>query len=173
MIRHDLELSHEVQGIVRRAPRQDCVAAQIWGRVPKNKILWSDETKIELFGLNAKRRVWRKPGTIPTVKHGGGSITLWGCFTVAGTGRRVRKSTAECSGPQTGQRFTFQQDSKPKHTVKTTQEWLRDTSLNVFEWPSQSPDLNPIEHLWRDLKIAVQQRSPSNPTEFERICREE
>jgi hypothetical protein len=34
-----------------------------------NKILWSDETKIELFGLNAKRHVWRKPGTIPTMKH--------------------------------------------------------------------------------------------------------
>ena len=31
----------------------------------KNKIPWSDETKIELFGLNVKRHVWRKPGTIP------------------------------------------------------------------------------------------------------------
>ena len=37
-----------------------------------NKILWSDETKIELFRLNAKRHVWRKPGTIPTVKYGSG-----------------------------------------------------------------------------------------------------
>uniref|UniRef100_A0AAZ3QSZ8 Caspase-6 n=1 Tax=Oncorhynchus tshawytscha TaxID=74940 RepID=A0AAZ3QSZ8_ONCTS len=40
-----------------------------------------------------------------------------------------------------------------------------------LEWPSQSPDLNPIEHLWRDLKIAVQRCSPSNLTELERICR--
>jgi transposase len=39
---------------------------------------------------------------------------------------------------------------------------------------SQSePDLNPIKHLWRELKIAVQQHSPSNLTELERICREE
>ena len=52
------------------------------------------------------------------------------------------------------------------------QEWHWDKSLNVLEWPSQSPDLNPIEHLWRDLKIAVQQRSPSNLTEPEGICRE-
>ena len=36
-----------------------------------NKILWSDDTKIELFGLNDKRHVWRKPGTIPKVKNGG------------------------------------------------------------------------------------------------------
>ena len=41
--------------------------------------------------------------------------------------------------------------------------------LNVHEWPSQSPDLNLIDYLWRDLKIAVQQR---NMTELERICRE-
>ena len=56
----------------------------------RNKILWSDDTKIELFGLNAKRHIWRKPGTIPMVKHSGGSIMLWGCFSAAGTGRLVR-----------------------------------------------------------------------------------
>ena len=56
----------------------------------RNKILWSDETKIEPFGLNAKRHVWRKPDTTPTVKHGGGSIMLWGCLSAAGTGRLIR-----------------------------------------------------------------------------------
>jgi hypothetical protein len=54
------------------------------------KILWSDETKIELFGLNAKSHTRRKPGTIPTVKHDGGSIMLWGCCSAAGTRRLVR-----------------------------------------------------------------------------------
>ena len=63
----------------------------------RQKILWSDETKTKLFGLNAKQYVWRKPGTahhpsntILTVKHGGGSIMLWGCFSAAVTGRLVR-----------------------------------------------------------------------------------
>jgi hypothetical protein len=56
----------------------------------RNNILWSDETKIEHFDLNAKRHVWKKPGNIPTVKHDGGSIMLWGCFSAAGTKRRVR-----------------------------------------------------------------------------------
>ena len=63
-------------------------------------------------------------------------------------------------------------EGSPSKRTKT-QKWLRDKSLNVLEWPSQSPDLNPIEHLWRELKIAVQRRSPSNQTELERICRGE
>ena len=56
----------------------------------KNKILWSDETKIELFGLNAKRHIWWKPGTTPMMKHGGGRIMQWGCSSAAGTERLVR-----------------------------------------------------------------------------------
>ncbi len=161
-----------------------------------NKILWSDETKIELFALNSKRYVWRKPGTahhlsntVPTVKHGGGSIMLWGCFSAAGTGRLVaiegKMNAAKyrdildenllqsAQDLRLGRRFTFQQDNDPKHTAKITKEWLHNNSVTVLEWPRQSPDLNPIEHLWRDLKMAVHQRLPSNLTELERICKEE
>ncbi|KAK1784674.1 hypothetical protein P4O66_003356 [Electrophorus voltai] len=58
-------------------------------------------------------------------------------------------------------------------TTLSTKEWLRDNSVNVLEWSSQSPDLNPIEHLWRDLKMAVPQCSPSNLMELERFCKEE
>jgi hypothetical protein len=100
----------------------------------------------------------RKPGAIPMVKHGGGSIMLWGCFSAARIGILVRieekmngamyreildenllQSTQDL---RLGRRFAFQQDNDLKHTAKTTQEWLRDKSLNVLEWPSQSPDLN-------------------------------
>ena len=57
----------------------------------KNMILRSDETKIELFGPNTKHHhVWRKYCTVPTVKHGGGSIMLWGSVSAAGTGRLIR-----------------------------------------------------------------------------------
>ena len=47
----------------------------------RNKILWSDETKIELFGLNAKRHIWKKPGFLPMVKHGSGRVMLWMFFS--------------------------------------------------------------------------------------------
>ncbi len=60
-------------------------------------MLWSDETKIQLFGISSIPRVWRRrnaaydpKNTIPTVKHGGGNIMLWGCFSTKGTGQLHR-----------------------------------------------------------------------------------
>ena len=43
-----------------------------------------------------------------------------------------------------GRWFTFQHDNDPKNTTKATIQWLKDKKVNVLEWLSQSPDLNPI-----------------------------
>ncbi len=98
------------QRAVQGCQGQDCRPTQGWNGLqdhPKQfsndseenwvKVSWSDETKIQLFGINSTRRVWRKrnaaydpKNTIPTVKHGGGNIMLWGCFSAEGTGQLCR-----------------------------------------------------------------------------------
>ncbi len=58
-----------------------------------DSILWSDETKINVFGTDGFKTVWRRKGEeykekclVPTVKHGGGSVLMWGCMSAAGVG---------------------------------------------------------------------------------------
>lgn len=160
------------------------------------RVVWSDETKVELFGHRSAAYVWRKKGeahnpkvTVPTVKHGGGNIMLWGCFSASGTGNLVKiegimkkeqyekilkenlKQSALKMG--LGRRFIFQHDNDPKHTSLLVKSYLSKAKVDVLEWPAQSPDLNPIENLWCDLKRRVHARKPASLKELETFAKEE
>ena len=119
-------------------------------------VLWSDETKIELFGHNDHHYVRRKKGeackpknTIPTMKHGDGSIILCGCFAAGQTGARhkidgfMRKENYVDILKQhlktlvrklkLGLKWGFQMDNDPKHTSKVVAKWLKDNKVKVLE----------------------------------------
>ncbi len=102
-----------------------------------DSILWSDETKINVFGTDGFKTVWRCKGEeykekcmVPAVKHGGGSVLMWGCMSAAGVGELhfidgIMNSQMYCSILKEkmlpslralGHRALFQHDNDPKHT---------------------------------------------------------
>ena len=97
--------------------------------------------------------MWRKDGkayspknTVPTVKFGGGSIMIWGCFSVKGVGK-ISVIDAKVNAQKYKQilqenfmssvkslelpsDYIFQQDNDPKQTAKSTKKWLSKNNVN-------------------------------------------
>lgn len=150
-----------------------------------NRIIFSDESKFNLFGSDGKQIVWRKPNTElqskhtkKTVKHGGGSVMVWGCFSANGVGNLVfverimdqyvyidiLKKNLQASADKMGMfnNFYFQQDNDPKHTARTVKTWLSSNVPDQLKTPPQSPDMNPIENLWSELERKIRKHTISN-----------
>lgn len=72
-----------------------------------------------------------------------------------------------------GNNWRFQHDNDPKHTSRVCQTFINENFPEVIDWPSNSPDLNPIENLWAIVKRNVEMRMPHNLSELEQYMTEE
>lgn len=63
-------------------------------------------------------------------------------------------------------------DNDPKHTAKSVGRWFEDERVPVLPWPSQSPNLNPIENLWNMVDASVKETKPSTLDQLEAVLRQ-
>ena len=67
----------------------------------------------------------------------------------------------------------FMQDGAPCHRSKVATIFLAKNKIKVLDWLGNSPDLNPIENLWTNLKDKVAQRQPSSAKDHVEKIKEE
>uniref|UniRef100_A0A3B4TNE5 Uncharacterized protein n=1 Tax=Seriola dumerili TaxID=41447 RepID=A0A3B4TNE5_SERDU len=126
-------------------------------------VLWTDETKIELFGgKNTQHYIWCSKGTayrheniIPTVKYGGGNLMIWACFAASGPGQlamiegkmnsqiyqRIPQDNLRLSVHQLklSRKCVMQQDNDPKHRSKSTTDWFQKNKIRLFGVAKSEP----------------------------------
>lgn len=163
-----------------------------------NNVIFSDESRFALFSDSGRVWVWRLPSQEfdlkrlqPTVKYGGFSVMVWGAIWSEG-----RSVLVECEGNINSSKYVsilqeglipifasgqmnkdstlFMEDGAPCHTARATQLWLGENGITKLPWPSQSPDMNPIEHLWGllDRSLRKKKTKASNKLELLRLLRE-
>ena len=115
---------------------------------------------------------------------------MWGCFSGKGLGPLVKVDGKMnrldyinileknllpfIQSKHRKQPYAFQDDNAPVHTAKDVKNWITQKKIKILpDWPSQSPDLNPIEHLWHELERRLRKRSvhPKNFINLKKLCK--
>ena len=129
-----------------------------WTLKDWEKVLWSDETSIEVKGTGSRRvMVWRRPGErfngdciAPSYKSGRVSVMIWGCFI----GRELGPLVIFPEGRIDSKRYcdllhehllpfletlpkdtVLAEDNAPIHSSKYTKRWLEENDVNVILLP--------------------------------------